>query len=461
MTVINNSIKSNPDWTTAYAIKMMNSMNNTFYRNTIKYHSFIGLYLETSNSNNLTQNEITHNFNGNLFLSGSCNNTITENNLSVNTGYPCIGLYSGSNNNSIFKNNYTELVNDGIYIDDSDGNHISYNWVVKNGGYCIKLTSTADYNEVDHNFLFDQLSRWIQDSGTNNYIHDNIMELNVPQPPGIPPNPPILITTSCTIEYNNITVQWYAVTGATQYRIYVNGILNQSTTSTQSKVMLWNNGTYYIHVTAYNSSGESDPSSEITIIAEIPPENQGNGEEEPDDKPDDNSWIIYVIIGAVGGVGGLGGILVKKKRLISSKNRQALPNITPTTVDIATIKDNITNEKETTEDKTAETPKPTKLSNESAQPDHQKSDTITEQSQKPEDDLHYKNIASVYCGECNAVKEMTLKDSKLIETCPECGSYIQIVLNCPKCNNQFAMPILLYNLQQKTKIKCPNCSEMF
>ena len=90
----------------------------------------------------------------------------------------------------------------------------------------------------------------------------------------LPTNPPILITLNQTINYNNITVQWNTQNGTDYYNVYVGGLLNETTTIIEQKVMLWINGTYTITVTAVNALGESELSNEIIIIVEIPPEIQ-------------------------------------------------------------------------------------------------------------------------------------------------------------------------------------------
>ncbi len=89
----------------------------------------------------------------------------------------------------------------------------------------------------------------------------------------IPPVPdaPTWITNNQTILHNNITVSWNSVAGATSYRLYVNGVLNETTSSTSQQIWLHVNGTYFITITALNASGESEYSIAITIIAEILP----------------------------------------------------------------------------------------------------------------------------------------------------------------------------------------------
>ena len=92
------------------------------------------------------------------------------------------------------------------------------------------------------------------------------------------PEPPVLITTSPqTIIYDNITIVWNDAEGSTSYNIYVDGILNETTSDISQKIILWVNGTYEITVTSVNGSGESDPSTAITIIVDIPPVTEGDG----------------------------------------------------------------------------------------------------------------------------------------------------------------------------------------
>jgi len=74
---------------------------------------------------------------------------------------------------------------------------------------------------------------------------------------------------------DNFTVAWAAISGADSYNIYINGSLNESTVLTSKLIMLWNNGTYSITVTAVNGDVESLPSSPIEIIVAIPPKIDG------------------------------------------------------------------------------------------------------------------------------------------------------------------------------------------
>jgi parallel beta-helix repeat protein len=89
----------------------------------------------------------------------------------------------------------------------------------------------------------------------------------------IPPlSPPTITTISQTITADNITISWTSVFSATQYRVYVDGILNGTTVSTSFKAMLHVNGTYIIKVTASNTDETSADSNQITIIVAIPPD---------------------------------------------------------------------------------------------------------------------------------------------------------------------------------------------
>ncbi|MHA1520567.1 MAG: NosD domain-containing protein [Promethearchaeota archaeon] len=87
---------------------------------------------------------------------------------------------------------------------------------------------------------------------------------------------PIWITNSQTIICDNITVSWNAVSGATSYRLYVNGILNETTSNTSQGILLNRNGTYFITINAQNASGISDYSVMIVIIVEISLVNAGD-----------------------------------------------------------------------------------------------------------------------------------------------------------------------------------------
>ncbi|MHA1729288.1 MAG: hypothetical protein ACTSWY_11225, partial [Promethearchaeota archaeon] len=91
----------------------------------------------------------------------------------------------------------------------------------------------------------------------------------------IPPDSPAITTLSQTISFNNITLQWTTVERADSYKIYVNGTLNGTLSTLEMQIMFIANGEYVITVTAVNEYGESDPSSAITIIIDIPSSVEG------------------------------------------------------------------------------------------------------------------------------------------------------------------------------------------
>jgi len=135
------------------------------------------------------------------------------------------------------------------------------------------------------------------------------------------PDTPTWVTNSQTIPFNNITVSWNSVEGATSYRLYVDGELNETTSSTSQQIWLHVNGTYLITVTAWNTSGESDYSVAITIIAEIPPVDSGDDttdDDEPTDDSTDNTdhwytktWVWSAIGAGLTGLFGTMGFMKK------------------------------------------------------------------------------------------------------------------------------------------------------
>lgn len=124
--------------------------------------------------------------------------------------------------------------------------------------------------------------------------------------PSINLEPPVLITESQTIEYDNITIEWNTVENAEGYNIYVNGIMNETTAYHLQKIMLNVNGSYEITITAVNGTRESLYSVPITIIVEIPPINT------PDNT---NTSISGYSIGLLLLITSVVIIVVKKKKI--------------------------------------------------------------------------------------------------------------------------------------------------
>jgi hypothetical protein len=107
------------------------------------------------------------------------------------------------------------------------------------------------------------------DSRGNLLLGDPFLRIRDPPPPSYI-TPPTFLTQSQTINQRNITIQWTTVPEASYYNIYIDGILNTSSTGNSKEIDLQRNGVYLIAMTSVNASGaESTFSSTISITVNI------------------------------------------------------------------------------------------------------------------------------------------------------------------------------------------------
>jgi hypothetical protein len=122
------------------------------------------------------------------------------------------------------------------------------------------------------------------------------------------PASPSFITSSQTSQKAIITIQWNAVAGASQYKIYVNEVLKATIggTITSQDINLNENGIYSITVSALRNGHESGQSAAISITVDIPPINWG--------------LIIGIIVAAIGVVVTVIVMKFKQKQKLKPEN---------------------------------------------------------------------------------------------------------------------------------------------
>jgi uncharacterized protein YxeA len=82
---------------------------------------------------------------------------------------------------------------------------------------------------------------------------------------------PAIATAPANFRYsisgNNAVFGWDAVSSATEYRLYVNGVLTKVPAGTVTATMPISTGASAAYVTAYNGWGESPASNTLTILS--------------------------------------------------------------------------------------------------------------------------------------------------------------------------------------------------
>ncbi len=328
-----------------YGIFLGSCDNNTISGNDASYNAMYGIYL----SDNCDDNIIWMNFFSNNNFSQGYNSSDSASNWDngeignywgdFENRYPDAQSSNGiwwdweyQINDSNDINDTLPMVSLGIpeiaasedlnYMNGDTGNEIS--WTITDATILsASYTIYSDTNEI-------QVGKWISGEvisidtdplsvGDYTYIIEysdgtawgkgsSEIEISVGEIPK-----PVIITLGKTIIYNNITIRWSEISGVDSYNIYVDGVLNESTSLLEQKVMLWGNGTYIITVKAINGGEDSELSDSITIVVAIPSEETEDGF-----GPED----IALMAGIVGGIsiaGIIGYIFLKKKGKIPLK----------------------------------------------------------------------------------------------------------------------------------------------
>ncbi len=329
-------------------IEFVNSGSGTMvYLNRI-YNNTRGFSISLSNNNLFFNNQIFDNIYPNFVQDGTINSwdngvhgnywgdyqekyPAATNNLTIwntpyeidsnNTDYfPLVTIYGTASENTNPTISHPEDIN---FVVGSVGNNLEWTisditiqnptYIVYQDGIQIEDDSWIPENPISINL--DPFSNGVYNlsisvlDGLGGYAFDSVTLMV-----GVLPDAPIWITANQTIIFNNITVSWIAVDGATSYNVYVDGILNETTSGTAQKVMLHLNGTYSITVTAVNASGESANSTAIFVTVELPPDidTETNTDTNTDDESDDGNnegiplnwnivWLILTIgLGVIG-----------------------------------------------------------------------------------------------------------------------------------------------------------------
>ncbi len=191
----NNTLSNNLAKNNQFGIGLRNSLNNQLVGNIVNNNNDSGIILFESSNNLLSDNIVRenkdpkrsedqpgHTVTYGIFIDNSMNNYIKENKVEDNNVGISIRTYepkstsAGSINNNIslntIKNNEY-----GIMLSDCDHNKIYKNIIINSMWSGLHL-SEANYNEIFKNNVTRNLKVGIVIEGSNNAIHNNIMDYN-------------------------------------------------------------------------------------------------------------------------------------------------------------------------------------------------------------------------------------------------------------------------------------------
>jgi len=328
----------------------LTSSSNNILSGNIAYNNSNGIYLTSSSNNALSWNRVCNNSQTGISLEFSDNNILFGNIFLENPAY-CSNSFDNSWDNGTlgnywddYKEKYPAATNNlTIWTTpyDIDANNIDYFPLVIIDSSEGENSNPTISHPLDKNFIVGSIGNYLEwtinditiQDPTYIIYQDGIPIDNYSWIPGNPirinlnalqfgiynlsisvldglggfvtdsvivtvyfiPEAPILITYNQTITNDNIIVSWNVVSGATSYRLYVNGILNETTSSTSQQIRLYTNGTYLITVTALNQYGESISSVPISINVAIFPDSTGSDADGDSPQWNTQPWIWSLI----------------------------------------------------------------------------------------------------------------------------------------------------------------------
>jgi hypothetical protein len=150
----------------------------------------------------------------------------------------------------------------------SSGPSVSQYRIYVNGNYSTATTTSKRIENLTNNVSYSFSVSAVYSFGESSQSQ-SVSATPVPPPP---PPPPTNLVASAGNTYVDLSWNASSDTSVSQYRIYVNGNYNTSSTTTSKRIEnLTNNVSYSFSVSAVSSSGESSQSQSVSATPVPPP----------------------------------------------------------------------------------------------------------------------------------------------------------------------------------------------
>ena len=264
ITVRNNNCSNN-----GAGIYLWKTGNSTIYNNTLLNSDYGIILYYYSDNNTISNNSINSNHYDGIYLWASNNNTISNNVISNNTDYG-IYLTSGTYHNLIYYNFFYYNHGSGDTFnsshvqahDDSSNNY--WNSTLGMGNYWHDWANNNDTNDQNHDGIVDWPYLINGSAGAKDYYPLKNKSLSNVL------SHPLNLQAVAGVGFVNLT--WeppaYGTNTVTQYKIYRNNTLIATVPASQlyyNDTSVSNGVTYTYSVTAVNSFGESEKSTEVSV----------------------------------------------------------------------------------------------------------------------------------------------------------------------------------------------------
>ncbi len=175
-----NVIRNNTLFNSTYCgIVVWQSTSNELIGNNATRNGDTGVWLDETSGNLVQQNTLYRNYwNGIRIGGGSTDNVVVENTILESQLYQGVGIWD-SHDNFILNNTIRRNNNNGVYVESSSGNNISWNEISDSLNYHGISLYNADSNVMIGNHIFDVWLDGVYMSSApgnriyNNTIHDN------------------------------------------------------------------------------------------------------------------------------------------------------------------------------------------------------------------------------------------------------------------------------------------------
>ncbi|MBD3354028.1 MAG: hypothetical protein GF364_21275, partial [Candidatus Lokiarchaeota archaeon] len=306
--ILNNTFTNNSgtaiDWTDSTDVKVKN--------NVILNNGWTGIALDWVTNSLVKNNTLINNTGHGIYIAGLDNHKVINNTLILRKPTTTYGIYfgqSGTGYGADYGNiteNYIDNYYNGIETAHCGYHNITDNVIVNSANRGISMRSNAictiygnhlQYNHENyggetsfnlwdngtHGNYWDDYSELYPLAGDNGIIYDTPYEIRAGiTEDGYPlvngfwsspmPNSTTLITENGAYAGHVVNIKWNRALYAANYRIYVNNEYNCSTNETDIDLDFKSDGIYTVSVSVNNSIGETEKSSEITLMMNVTPE---------------------------------------------------------------------------------------------------------------------------------------------------------------------------------------------